>query len=193
MGKALGIGKRRPLVSRIGEVSSACAEALLRVAHLPGAVCRAAKRGAESVLKARTFAVRVMLGLQASGFEALFASLAAFRAACSGLAAQGGECVTVVGISHSWDETKQMLRDPAAQPQARQSTQRIARDILVQKTAVHAVAVVRQPDGGCSEHSRAEAAVVPPLELFGKQLRSSWQGSRKGLCSLCSNRRPPGD
>lgn len=92
-----------------------------------------------------------------------------------------GECVTAVGISHSWDESKQMLRDPAAQPQARQSTQGIARDILVQKTVVHEVAVVRQPDGGCLDHSRAEAAVVPPLELFGKAIPFLVAGIKKGL------------
>ena len=136
---------------------------------VPAAVCRAARKGADSILRTQAFVVRLILALQRSGFDAMASNMASFRAACNNLVhQQGAQCETVLAFSHSWDETKQMLREPARQPHARESSQKVARNIIVQTSLVFASAFLRESNGRELEHTRSEVILVPPLELYGK-------------------------
>lgn len=173
--------KRRPLVEKFGEVSRACAAAMVAMAQIPSAVCRSAKTGVETLLRIRCFMVRLLMALQLSGFDMLVANMLAFRVYCAGIVSNGGQCTTVLAMTHAWDESKQMLRDPPRAPGARQSTQRIARNILAQRSVAHAGAAVRFPDGRVAEYARSESIVVPPLELFGKTTAYLSEGIRRGL------------
>lgn len=96
--------------------------------------------------------------------------------------ASGGACVTIVAVSHSWDETKQMLRELKKTALSRQGTQRIARSIMVQRSKVYAAAIVEEPSGRRTEFTRAESWLVPSLELFGKSAEFVLAGLRKGCC-----------
>lgn len=171
--------KRQPLVSRAGEMSQACAETLIRVAHLGSAACRTAKRGVFTILRARALVVRLLLVMQTSAFQALFLSLAALRERCEEF--PGGEVATAVAISHSWDETKQMLREPPQTEQSRRSTQKVARNILVQRSFLHACGIIHESGGKKVEHSRSESVIIPPVELYGKTAGHVISGLRKGL------------
>lgn len=181
MANILGVTKRMPIVDRAGKMSSMCAEALLNAAHIPVALCRAARRGAEGILRAQAFVVRLTLELQMRGSEAMLASMAHFKDSFKEVVGHGGECETIVAICHSWDETRQMLREPPRHSHARQATQNIARNIMVQKALVYASAFFVEPGGGVSEHTRAETIIVPPLELHGKNTNYIIAALRKGL------------
>lgn len=129
----------------------------------------------------RTLVVRLVLALQASAFQALFASMAALRNKCEALRVDGGEVATAIAISHSWDETKQMLREPPQGGLARRSTQKVSRNILVQRALVHACGLVAEPDGSKVEHTRSETMIVPATELYGKTTRFLAEGLRRGV------------
>lgn len=172
-------GRRRPLVGKSGCLSLPCAELLGRVSLIPSSVCRATKAGANTVHKARAFMARFILALQVAAFGALAWSMHGFRIACAGLRDQAAECVTVLSFAHAWDETKQMLREPP-RGMARRSTQKIAREILVQRGTLHALACVRHGDGRKVEHLRAETIIVPPVELYGKSAAYILGGLRRG-------------
>lgn len=181
LNRILSTSRRQPLIDKVGSVSRACAETLLRVAHLPAALCRVVRHGASTLARAKCFVVRLLLALQHCGFEALVRNLAEFRSEAQGIIAAGGECATVLAVRHSWDETKQLLREPPGSSLARISGQKIARNILVQRTMVHASGALLHPDGRFTECTRSESVIVPPSELYGKSTQFVLAGIRAGL------------
>lgn len=96
------------------------------------------------------------------------------------LVGRSTDCATIIAISHSWDETKQMLRGPARHHLARQGTQNISRNAIVQKVLLHTTAVLAEPEGRELEHPRSETVAIPPLELHGKGTDFVLVALRKG-------------
>lgn len=181
LSQLLGTDRRKPLASAAGGVSYACATLLVQVSHLSASACRAAKRGMGMIHRARAFIVRLLLGLQASSFMLLIQFLADFRFAAEGPNGNCNECVTVVSMSHSWDETKQMLRQPVQNKYARQSTQPVGRTIMVQRGMVSTSATLEHSNGVVQRYTRAEAVIIPPTELYGKSMPYVLGGFRRGL------------
>lgn len=181
LAKVVGLGKRQPMINQLGKITTACAEAMVRVAFVPSAVCRFANTGVRTILRVRTFFVRLVLGLQSMAFAALVSKMEAFRESCSQVVQSGGSCTTVLAVSYSWDETKQMLRDLKVNALQRQAGQRVSRSILVQRCMVYATASVQDAAGSSEAHSRAEALIIPPLEVCGKTTQYLLAAFRKAF------------
>lgn len=149
-------------------MTTAWAEALGRLAFVPASACRFATKGLATILRMRAFFIRLAMSLQMAGFSRMLGALVAFRK--SRAAGEGRPCATVLAVGFAWDETKQLLRDPAPGPLARQSSAKVARNILVQRCIAHAAALGEDGMGRPVELSKAEELVVPPLELHGKSV-----------------------
>lgn len=161
-------------------MSKTYAEMLSRVAYIPSSVCTTMRQSVLTILRVRTFLVRLFACLQVATLQALLVALDSLRRA---EAARGAECTTVFCLSHAWDETKQMLREPRATPLARQGTQKVARTILVQRARVLLSATIRTEGGQVTEHVRTEMQVIPPLELMGKTVPFLASGLGRGLAA----------
>lgn len=164
LGRICGMA-RTPLVSREGSLSAACAEVLCKVAHVPAAACRFAAQGLWTVLRTRAFVARLLLALQIAAFWVRLQALSAIR---STYHRQGRACETCVSIAYSWDETKQLLRDPPKTARTRQANQKIGRNVLVQRCLCSFFVRVRSQDEHVTEAWRSEEVIVPPVELHGK-------------------------
>lgn len=176
--KVLSTNKRKPLVDSSGKVSDECADLFVRVAHVSASAARAAGQGVGMVLRIRAFVVRLFLAMQSASCDALVQALATLRAAAA--TSPGKKSATVVAFVHSWDETKQMLRQPRLTTAARQSTQPVGRNIMVQKSMVIAHAKLEDV-GEVHNYSRAESIIVPPMELYGKSSAFIVSGLRRGM------------
>lgn len=140
--------KRVPLVSKLkfGHVTEVCAEMLTRVSFVPSSACRFAKTGVATILRVRTFFVRFVLAAQSAAFATLVSCLATFQRSCGGALGGQGSCSAVLAVAYSWGETKRMLREPPKSTLTMRHTQKVARDILVQRCVVHACASVQDGD-----------------------------------------------
>lgn len=148
-------------------MSESRAAMLCRIAHLPSSLTRGITKGWHAILKIRAFMCRVILQMQISGLAQMMTGVEQFIAADAGT--PGQQSVGVVGVMHSWDETKQMVRFvPSTSKHCKVPKMRIARDILVQRAMVHAHGIRQSRDGRVATHSRAETYICPPLELTGK-------------------------
>lgn len=174
LANVISVDKRKPLVDRSGHVTVSAAETIARLAHIPDAMCRAAKRGISTVLRVRAFIVRLFLWAQLSAFNGMMASMSRFLVAHADAAEHGAQVAGVVCVTHSWDETKQLLKEPPGAAGARGSKQKVSRNIMVQRSAVRARVVLQEAGAGGrrQESCRAETVVVPPIELYGKS--TSW-------------------
>lgn len=105
----------------------------------------------------------------------MVSSMAAFKLRGRPWVERDGACETIIGISHSWDETTQLLREPSRHGHTRQSLQKVARNIIVQKPSVYGTALLAEPGGPEIEHTRSECVITPPLEFLGKVQISSWR------------------
>lgn len=166
LGKVLG---HRPTQPKAGEgpLSSAAAEMLCRMAFLPASVTRTMSAGRKSVLKARAFMANFILHMQTVGLAMMFSIFGRLTRKADG---NEGEYIVAFGVNHSWDETKQMVREmPSPNPFLRQPNMRIGRNILVQTSMVHSMGVSRNPSAAETVvHHRAETFLVPTQELMGK-------------------------
>ena len=103
---------------------------------------RGATSGLQTILKVRAFIVRLILYLQSSGLRALVNTLSTMAIPPPPSPdGQQDQTYVVLGIVHSWDEARQMVRQSDVQrqnPWARMPKQRVGRDILAQRAIVHA-------------------------------------------------------
>ena len=159
--------RRKPLVLGSGEISEQAAHMMCRAAFLPTSLTRRISAGLKAVLRARAFMTRFILRMQVVGMAAMFTKLSSLVRRPDGSSTGN---VVVVGLSHSWDETKQMLREhkETTNPFLKQPSARIGRNVLVQTSMVHATGIIHQPSGVAEVYHRAESVLVPPLELAGK-------------------------
>lgn len=151
-----------------------------RAAFVPGSAFRHAKRGANTVIRMRTFVVRLILSLQMAALDGLLAAMDRMRQNFAEGGREGTTFASAIAFRHSWDETRQMLRDPPQSHLARQSRQRVARTILVQRCMVHTSIATQDEDGQTSQHSRCESFIVPPLEMAGKTAGHLLSGLARG-------------
>lgn len=164
LGKILNISSSaRSLISKAGNLSLSCAEVFGRVAYIPGAALRFAKTGATTIVRARTFVSRLVLALQTTALGALLSAMHKFRQGCADTVEAGGACATVLVFRHSWDETKQLLRDAPKTAQARQPKYKVAKNVLVQRSMVYASASVTTPEGRTSHYNRCEYSYRPQV------------------------------
>lgn len=167
------LGRRRvPFLGADGTMTEAAAEMLGRAAFLPHSLTRGASAGLKSILRARAFMARLIMQMQVIGIAAMVT--------CCGRLLRNGDggsthSVVVIGVSHSWDETKQSLREHHSEAQKsstmKQPTTRIAKKVLVQTTMVNAVGIIRSSDGERQVFHRAESYLIPALETAGKTAR----------------------
>lgn len=166
--------------SRDGRVDPFVAEMLCRLAHIPAKMFRGVAVGCNTILRARCFVVNLLLKLQAKGLTNMLRKVIAYRrhAAPDVVAGSehGAQEASVVGLCHSWDESRQMLREPQRVPGARRPVQVVGRDILVQRSFVQAHCV---RCGGAETFRRAETFLSPALELSSKTAGSLLDAFRK--------------
>lgn len=161
-----------PFLGADGTMTEAAAEMLGRAAFLPHSLTRGASAGLKSILRARAFMARLIMQMQVIGIAAMVTS-------CGRLLRNGDggstHSVVVIGVSHSWDETKQSLREHRSEAQKsstmKQPTTRIAKTVLVQTSMVNAVGIIRSSDGETQVFHRAESYLIPALETAGKTAR----------------------
>lgn len=159
---------RGPLITAGGRLSAEAAEMILRMALLPVGITKTISAGHKAILKAKAFVAGLVLQSQVIGLAValtMFGSI--IRRSQDGNRASNIVCV---GISHSWDESKHMLRERRAADNKylRQPAQGVGHNILCQTSAVHAIGVVHNEDGTAEVHHRGETWLVSPLELAGK-------------------------
>eukprot|EP00972_Heterocapsa_arctica_P074605 11010469-Heterocapsa_arctica.AAC.1 len=113
--------------------------------------------------------------MQSAGMLAMFASLHAFRVVPPARQGEddrvGEQRFAVIGCAHSWDETRQLLRQSdvkSQNPFCRVPAQRVGRTVLAQRALVHAVGLQHNASGPDVLHHRSETYVIPPLEMAGK-------------------------
>lgn len=166
LGRVLG-RSAAPLVDRAGGLSFDAAEMLCRTAFLPASLTKAMSAGRKAILKARTFMANFIVQMQIFGIAAMLTVFGKLLWRPDGAATDNIICL---GISHGWDESKQMLRErrPSANTFARQSAQRVGKNILVQNSMVHAMGIIRSEGGRAEVYHRSESFLVAPLELAGK-------------------------
>lgn len=172
--------------------------ALARSAHLPSRFCRAGSLGTQPILRAKTLMARLMVQLQRSALSSMLSGILVWQRQ----APEGHERFVVLGVSHQWDDSPQMLREAQPVRSAKAARQRTGKNVLVQRSVVQMTAAELQPDGVCRLWSRAENFIVPPLLLHGKSAEwlrgamlrsSSWRGpldvedqtSMQSLCDFC--------
>lgn len=171
LSKALGVKRKTPLVSR-GHLSEASAALLCKLACLPAAVTRTITTGAKTVLRTKAFMARLIVQVQQAGLMLMLLMLSALKPE-PGPPECDQQCVAV-GFAHTWDETKQLLREflprSGANAYLRRPTQRVGRSIVVQQSMVHAMAV-RQDAAGLRRCLRSETFLIPAVQVTGKTAR----------------------
>lgn len=167
LGRLIGDGTHRKRFSPDGNISPLAAALLCKVAALPSSVVRSTTAGLQSILKAKAFLANTTIQVQILGLAMMlqtFRRMVAVQAELPG----GDDCV-VLGVSHTWDETKQLLREwRSSNPYLRAPTQKIARTVVVQQSMVHAMAVRTDLGGQQHVHHRAETYLIPALQIDGK-------------------------
>lgn len=138
-------------------------------AFAPGSAVRRAMRGTNIVILVRAFAVHLTLSLQSTALDGLLTAMGRMRQRFAEGAREGTTFVSAIACRHSWswDETRQLIRDPCQSHLARQLKQRVARTSMVQRCMIHAS--VAAQDGGeqTSLCSRCQSFIGPPLEMAG--------------------------
>lgn len=163
------IGRRStPMVGTDGAMTEAGAEIFCTTAFLPASVTKSVSAGRKAILKARAFMVALIFQMQTIGMAAMLTVFAKLLRTPTG---DDNGNVIVLGVTHSWDETKQLLREHRRPENAflKQPAQRIGKNVLVQSSTVHAMGVLGGAGGEApSVYHRAESFLIAPLEVAGK-------------------------
>lgn len=152
-------------------MSTDAAEVLINTSMIPSSLTRGVSAGPKAVLRARAFVAGLLMRMQIIGLAAMFAAFGTMVRRDDG---SENDNIIVVSVSHSWDETKQLLRESVrrpgmeANPFMKQPRQRIGKNVMVQSSMVHAVGVLATPGGHPHIYHKAESYLHPPLELAGK-------------------------
>lgn len=151
----MGLTRRRGAAIGSDTSSFTSAMVLLQLAHIPGHIARTSTKGLRTVLKAKALITKLLLSLQTCCLSLMLVVIAAWRLDCP----PDDEKYVVLGVSHSWDDTTQRLRQPCKLQRARTPTQRIGQTIMVQK---------EESGGQLHVCARAEHFTAPPLQMEGK-------------------------
>lgn len=116
-------------------MKAASAELFVRIAFMPARVARTATTGLQMLLKTKAFMARLIVQMQTLGMMVMIVSLSQLLPRPGAPEPHGPSACVALGFSHTWDETKQMLRDivpeVADNPYSKRPAQKVGRTILV--------------------------------------------------------------